>query len=330
MLHPRQLLVPALVVVLAACAPARSARPPAQPAAPAPVIVAQPDELPPPDSDAAFDAAPSQPARPLLTLGMTRPVGRSVADASQAALDAYLSQKLGGPVVTRVFDSPISLAAALVDGEIEAAWMTPLAYIRAAERATIVPVVKLSRGGFTTYRSVIFAKKGRVRSLRDLKGKRMAWVGRGSASGRLFPEVHLRKLGTDPGTFFSAQIEGSDHREVCLAVLNGAAEAGATLSDEVHPGQNPVVDGCREAGLDATKFQIVERTDPIPNDVIAARKDLPQVVVDHFRDALLELGTTPEGIQETKDIFQADGFASVIDEDFSVVREMEATLARTR
>jgi phosphonate transport system substrate-binding protein len=320
-MYRARLATAAALVLLASCTPTRTARKPVPPAGAA---------LPAPDSDAAFGTSFSQPPRPLLTLGMSRPVGRTVADASQAALDAYLSQKLEGPVVTRVFDDAAALAAALVAGEVEAAWMTPLAYVRATERARIQPVVKLSRGGFTAYRSVIFARQGKFKATQELKGKKMAWVARGSTSGRLFPELHLRKAGLDPDTFFAQQVEGADHREVCLLVLEDQADAGATLSDELPPGQSPVADGCREAGLDPAKFVVLERTDPIPNDVIAVRRDLPALVVTHFRDALLALGATPTGLAEIKDIFQADGFADVTDADFVAVREVEALLAKTR
>ena len=309
---------------LVACATAPKPPPPPPPTPPEQVVA----EPPPPEALPDFkpaDEAP--PPRALLVLGLSRPVGRAVAEESRKKLTDYLSAQLGGEVQTRIFDSGDALAAAIVSGEVEAAWLTPLAYVRAAEQTPITPLVKLSRKGFTNYRSVIFAKKGtKAKKAADLKKKKMAWVGKGSASGRLFPEALLRRLKLDPDKFFAKQVEAADHKEVCQLVLDGKVDAGATLSDEVREGEKSIPDGCREAGFDPAKFVVLERTDPIPNDVIAVRADVPQVVADKVRQALTDMSQLPDAPAEIEEIFQADGFAPAADADFAVVREVEAMI----
>lgn len=266
-------------------------------------------------------------AKPLLTLGMTRPIGEEAATFSAEQLNAYLSAQLGGPVVTRLYADAADLGDALSIGQVDAAWLTPIAYVRAKERAAVEPVARLSRGGFASYRSVVFTRAdSKVSSLEDLKGRRMAWVGPGSASGRAFPRAHLKRIGKIPDTFFGSQMDAADHKAVCQVVAEGLADAGATLSDERPAGETAVVDGCREAGYDPAKFKIVERTGVIPGDVIATRAALPAVVHAKVKDALLGMSKSEQGTAQLKAIFHADGFASVSDDDFAPVREVEMYL----
>lgn len=265
--------------------------------------------------------------KPLLTFGLARPVGPDVTPVHQEGLGEYLSEALGGRVVMRLYPSPTSLAHAVVRGEVQAAWLTPLAYVRAATNAPLLPLAKVSRDGFTTYRSVIFVKADSgLKRLEDLRDKRFAWAGRGSASGRLFPEAHLRRQEILPDVWFSAQVNAASHREVCLMVLNGAVEAGATLSNEPKPGAEPVVDGCREAGFDPAAFVAIERTDAIPNDVVAVRSDLETVLADDLRTALLGMTQEANVAEHVRALFNADGFVDVADGDFDAVREVESLL----
>lgn len=303
----------------------KSAMPPRAPEAAAPTAApdAAPDAM---LADASF-TADTAPPRPLLTFGMTRPIGATAAIFSAKQLNSYLSKQLGGEVTTQLYDDAAALGDALSTGSIDAAWLTPTAYVRASERASIKAVARLSRGGFTSYRSVIFTKAtSKAVTLDDLRGKSMVWVAPGSASGRAYPRAHLKKLGKDPDTFFGKQIDALDHHDVCVSVSNGASEAGATLSDERPAGEKPIVDGCREAGLDATQFRIIERTSPIPNDVIAVRAELPELIEGRVREALLQMGGTDDGKVQLKEIFRADGFSGVTDADFAPVREVQMFL----
>lgn len=316
-LSPR--ITVAFLLSLSACATGRKA--------------VQSDAPPPADvvtAVARMETAPAPVApepKPLLTFGLARPVGPDLAPVHQEGLGAYLSEALSGRVVTRLYPSPTALAHAVARGDVDAAWMTPLAYVRAAEKTKLVPLAKVSRDGFTTYRSVIFAKAdAELKTLDDLRGKRFAWAGRGSASGRLFPEAHLRRRNIQPDVWFGAQVHAASHREVCLLVLSGAVEAGATLSNEPGPDEAPVVDGCREAGFDPSAFVALERTDAIPNDVVAVRSELEAHLTNELRAALLGMTPEAEVAEHVRALFNADGFVEVSDNDFATVREVESLL----
>lgn len=282
-------------------------------------------DLPP--LDASFDLA--GPPKALVTIGIARPIGAQAAIASAKRLNAYLEPQVGGQVTTRLYSNAAAIGGALASGEIDAAWLTPTAYLAARDKSPIIPIVRFSRGGFTAYRSVFFTKAGMKASKFDeLKGKRMGWGAQDSSSARLYPRAHLKGKKIDLAKFFSANLDFADHRAVCDAVARGEVDVGATLSDERGPGEKRMVDGCIAAGLDGAQFKVIEEIGPIPNDVIAVRADLPEAIVSRVRETLLKMGATDEGKAQLKEIFNADGFAPASDDDFTPVRTLRAFMER--
>jgi len=301
-----------------ACAKAKDAAGCRRQAAEAAAKAVASDELPAP--------APATDTKPVL-LGITRPVGVEAAAAAATGLDTYLSRMLGVPVQVKLFAEAMTLAEAIATGRVDGAWLTPVGYVVASEYGPLTPLVRLVREGFTSYRSVIFVRADSpAKALDDLKGRTMAWVEPGSASGRMFPRAHMKRLGRDPDQFFASQVDLPDHRAVCLAVLEGRADAGASLSDERKAGEPLVADGCRSSGLDPAKFRVIEKTEPVPNDVVAVREKFDPKLAARLRSALLELPKSDEGRKAMTGIFQADGFGPVSDADFAPVRAVQATL----
>lgn len=318
----------ALALVAAACQSGGAASvKPTTTAAAAPEM-----DLPPiPELDApadfSFDTAGS-PA-PLVTLGIARPLGAQSDIASAKKLTEYLSSELGGDVTVRLYADAAAIGVALGSGAIDVAWLTPGAYVKARETAQVRPVARLSRDGFTSYRSVIFVKAGSAATTaKDLKGKKMAWVAQGSASGRTYPRAFLKRQAIDFATFFGTNVDLPDHHAVCEAVLKGDADAGASLSDERPKGDKPLVDGCRSAGFDPADFAIVERYGPIPNDLIAVRADLPQVIEGKVRDALLKMANDEAGKAQLREIFHADAFAAAADSDYTFLRGVKRSVEK--
>lgn len=316
-----------LALLPAACRTPAAGGPPPQ-AAPESAAPAENLDIPLPleASDVSgSDSAVVQPeAAPeaLATLGMISPLSAQIGEESSRALGAYLARELGGAVPIRRYPNVGALGEALAAGHVDVAWLTPTAYVAATAKGKVRPLVRFVRGGYAYYRSGLFVRKDApLYKIADLKGKKMIWAPEGSASGRMFPLAMLRKQGLDPAKFFSQQLSATDHRDVCQAVLEGRADAGATISDEVPASASPVADGCRGAGIDPAAFRVLATSDRIPSDVFAARDGLPPVVERRMRETLLGLGTSDEGRALLRGVFKADGFAEAADEDYEPVRE---------
>ena len=93
-----------------------------------------------------------------------------------------------------------ALVEALVDGQVDIAWNTPLAYLQAKEKLggqCQVLAMRDTDVGFTTV--FITQTDSPVRSLPDLKGKRFALASRDSSHAAILPLYFLHQNGHPPG-----------------------------------------------------------------------------------------------------------------------------------
>jgi phosphate/phosphite/phosphonate ABC transporter binding protein len=259
---------------------------------------------------------------PPLSFGLTGYAGADEARSDAGALQAYLSQKLGRAVTTRVYPTPSALAAGLASGEIDLAWLQPFTLIEAQGKGPITPLVKAVRRGLPFYRGVLFTLADKnIDGLKGLKGLSVAWVDRSSAAGYLFPRAAIVQAGLSPADLFKTETFRGDHVAVCRAVLEGSADVGATYADD-RPGAKMEVDGCSQSvGPDAAKkLKILDTSAPIPNDAIAARPGLDPAEMERIRKVFLGLRKDARGQPVLLGVFKAEGFDTVGAEDFTPVK----------
>jgi phosphate/phosphite/phosphonate ABC transporter binding protein len=250
--------------------------------------------------------------------------GAQVSADDAKKLETVLSSRVGQSLAVRVFQDESALATALARGELDAAWMPPLAFVAARAHSEVKPLAKVMRHGFGDYRSVIFTRLDRgVGTLDDLKGGTMAWVDKRSATGYLFPLAMLQRAGLKPSELFANELFAGDHAAVCRAVLDGTAVAGATFADERPRGEPIQIDGCLQSlgPADAAKLVIVQVSKPIPNDVVAVRAGCPTELASGLKNTFLLLSIDAEGKQLLSSVFKADSFADASIEEFGFASE---------
>lgn len=264
--------------------------------------------------------APKCEAKPL-TIGLSAPTGARAALQGGEAIAAALTMALGRPVKDEPYSSYDALAEALATGKVDFAWITPVAYVKATQKnKNVTPLRKAVRGGSGYYLSALIVKtSSKAQKLDDLKGKTLAWLGPSSSSGGIFARAILEKAGKDPDKFFGQQLRLGDHKSVCEAVRDGAADVGATFADPRKDGKLEA-DGCRVALGDAKAFRVIASSAKIPNDVVVAGASVDADLAEDFGKALDGLGTTELGKAALAKGFACDGFAIVEDTDLDPVR----------
>jgi phosphonate transport system substrate-binding protein len=131
---------------------------------------------------------------------------------------------------------------ALLDGFIDIAWNTNLAYVRVYRRTDGACRVLAMRDTDVEFTSVIVARTDRgISRLSDLKGKTVAFGSRDSGQAAILPAYFLAANGVDPGKDirplrFDLDVgkhgdTGTSEVEVLDAVTKGHADAGA-LGDQ--------------------------------------------------------------------------------------------------
>ncbi len=268
----------------------------------------------------AFAAEPKP--KPPLTFGMGEPYGPEHAQKAKAALEPYLTKALGSAVTVQTFSSSDELKDALADGKIDVAWITPLAFVQALQKnrdVTAVSKAMRAGGGSLFYRSVFIMKKdAEAKSVEELKGKKVAWVSKGSTSGYLFPRELVRQVGGDPATWFASELFAGDHPSVCKAVREGKADVGATFATDAEVLK---ADGCTDAGP-IDDFKVVAASGKIPNEVVALRPYFSENRVNDVIATFGRMSTNAEGKTLLKDVFRADGWGAAVDGDFDPVLQL--------
>ncbi len=255
-----------------------------------------------------------------LKFGLSPALGPERARAVGEQLARFLSGRLGRTVSTTAFADYRSLVDATATSEIDLAWMPPVAYAHAAERA-VGALAIVERAGRPSFESAIFVRDDSpFHTLDDLRGKRLAWVDRESASGYLLAAVEIvRHLGRLDEVLASQHFFGS-HREVCEAVLNGWADAGATFVALTPSGRMANASWTELLPDRAAELRAIAFTPPIPCDNIAHSPGLPERVRADVRSLFLSMHTDPDGQRLLEDVFHADGFTMPDDAAYERVR----------
>ena len=211
-------------------------------------------------------------------------------------LAAALSEKLDCEVEVSITEDYAAEVLAMENDQLEIAQFGPLGFVFANERADANAMVSFgdAEGKPTTYTGGIWVPKdSNVQSIEDLKGKTLALGSPGSTSGDALPSSALADAGiTDDVT---ADYAGG-HPEALLALVNGTVDAAQINSQTL-------ATATAEGTFEQSKFRQVWESDPIPNDPITVRGNMPQEFKDAVKEALLSL--------DKEDVETVSGFLGV-------------------
>lgn len=99
-----------------------------------------------------------------------------------------------------------------------------------------------------------------------------------------------------------------NHNNVVNAILAGEVDAGATY-DEVY-------NQAHADGLFTDELIIIARTEEIPKDALAARKDMPSMLMEKLRSAFVDF-SNHSGIDTT-----VQGFVRNEDKAYDIIRRL--------
>ena len=210
-------------------------------------------------------------------------------------------------------------------GKVDVAWYGPLSMVLANQEAGATPIVLgVTAGGDATYHSLILVPADSpAKTVLDLKGKKIALVDPGSASGNLVPRAEIMKETRQKAEdFFGTVTYAGSHDASLLSLTNGNVDACAvqdiTYDEKV-----------KSKELDPAKVRIVWKSDPLPQSPLAIRKDFEPALAKKITDSFLSMDKN--GVK--MDIPGNGNFAKFVKVDFSVykpIADMAKTLGLTK
>jgi len=233
-----------------------------------------------------------------------------------------LSEKLGCKVEMQITTNYNAEIEAMRAGKLEAGEFGPLGYVLAHQvaKAEAFATASTKDGKPDTYTASIVTWPGSpVKSLKDLPGHTFAFSDPASTSGHLYPAFAMRKNGIDPDKDIKAVYAGS-HTAAFEALRNHKVEAGELNSQQK---ASSTIAGSYKEGDFITLWQ----SDPIPNDPITVRGDLPEGFKKRFMEVFLALDLSELSADERK-IIGVGGLKYVPQTDaaYNIVRDLVSTL----
>lgn len=198
----------------------------------------------------------------------------------------YLGAQLGRPFELTVTTDWAGIAVALANGQVDCAWMGPWGYVLAKDRSGAEALAVVDYQGKPTYYAVIIAQPGlKIDNFpADAKGMSISFADTGSTSGWLIPSYWFKTQGIDPKTYFNYR-DGASHPANDIAVASGQVDLATDY--------NRNLDAMIAAGrIKADQVKVVWKSEPLPNDALAVRRDLDPALKTAILDAVLKL--TPE------------------------------------
>jgi phosphonate transport system substrate-binding protein len=165
----------------------------------------------------------------------------------------------------------------------------------------------------STYYGMIFVRKdSRIRTARNMKGKRFVFVDKATTAGYLLPLEYFHKFGISnyKGYLKEAYFAGT-HEDAIYDVLNRKADIGAA--------KNTVFQRIEKVDPRIMKELVVlERSPDVPENALALRKDIDASVRDRLKDALLKMNLDPDG-KKVLEQFGAQRFIETRNEEYDII-----------
>jgi phosphonate transport system substrate-binding protein len=160
---------------------------------------------------------------------------------------------------------------------------------------------------------MIFVRKdSRIRTARDMKGKRFAFVDKATTAGYLLPLDYFHDHGiSDYNKYLKEAYFTGTHEDAVFDVLNRKADIGAA--------KNTVFQ--RLANVDPRimkELVVLARSPDVPENAIALRKDIDMSVRNRLKESLLSMHLDPDG-KQVLERFGALKFIETTNKEYGVV-----------
>ena len=234
-------------------------------------------------------------------------------------LQQYLKKDLDLEIQVELPTSYIAVVEAFGSKRADVAILNTFGYVLANEKYGVEAKLKLVNRGRDEYNGQIIAHIDGPKTIKEINGKKFAFVDPVSTSGYLLPQ----RLFKQENIKIKESIFSGRHDSVVSAVYQKKVDAGATFYTP------PDEDGTpkdarwllRTQYPDVfKKIRILQLTGPIPNDPLVFRKDVPEELKNKITESLKKYIKTDEGAKVLYNLYHITDFKAASDKDYDIVR----------
>lgn len=226
----------------------------------------------------------------------------------------YLRRKTGVKmklkILPRYGNIVDNFKSSALDGAFFGSFTYTLAHARVGVEVLARPV---ALDNSSTYHGLIFVRKdGGIRTARDMKGKRFAFVDKATTAGYLLPLAYFRENGiSNYRRYLSEYYFTGTHEDAVYDVLDGKADVGAAKNTVFYR-------LAKEDPRIGKELIVLARSPDVPENAFALRRDIDVSLRDRLKEALLRMDQDPDG-KKVLEQFGARRFIETRNEEYNVV-----------
>ena len=229
----------------------------------------------------------------------------------------YLQEELQVEIKHFAATDYAGVVEALRNDTADAGFMGPLQYVMAHHFAGAYPIVGEVYGDTPTYTSQIFVRKDSgLRTLRDLRGKTIAFVDPISSSGYMYPLDTFKSAGLiskkeDADKFFKKVYFAGGDEQAIRAVFNRFVDA-AGIGQYAYS---------LLRAEERDEIMHIAESKPLPSHCVVVRKGLPRERAQALQRSLLALNEGPRR-DLLRNLYNVDGYVPVTHETYAEVERV--------
>lgn len=251
-------------------------------------------------------------------------------EAKAKPLAKLLSKKLGIPVHVTVSTDNTALLESMASKKVDVGFLPSDAYVLAHKRKAADPLLQAMRYDYdepsgkqnpnkldSKYQSMIIVRKNsKIKSIKDLKGKKIAIQDPTSTTGYILPVAELYKKGINVVKDDNL-VNVKGHDQGVVSVLNGDTDAAFVFKDA----RNLVA---KDEPNVFKEVKPIYFTKKVPNDTISVRSDMSSAFRKKLAKSMKEIVKTKEGAKILNNIYDHYGYKDAKDSDYNIIREYQS------
>ena len=251
-------------------------------------------------------------------------------EAKAKALAKLLSKKLGIPVHVTVSTDNTALVESMASKKVDVGFLPSDAYVLAHKRKAADPLLQAMRYDYdepsgkqnpnkldSKYQSMIIVRKNsKIKSIKDLKGKKIAIQDPTSTTGYILPVAELYKKGINVVKDDNL-VNVKGHDQGVVSVLNGDTDAAFVFKDA----RNLVA---KDEPNVFKEVKPIYFTKKVPNDTISVRSNMSSAFRKKLAKSMKEIVKTKEGAKILNNIYDHYGYKDAKDSDYNIIREYQS------
>ncbi len=229
-------------------------------------------------------------------------------------LGDYLGKKLGIKVRFTILSRYGDIIDRFKAKNLDGAFLGALTSVIAMDRLNLEPITRpvLMDGSSSVEGWIIVRKDSKIRNIKDMKNKTIAFVDRATLTGFLFAIAYLREHGIEsPLNYFREYYFTGSHASSLLSVLDGKADIGVAKDTIVRErmANDPMIE---------EEIMVIARSIKLPNTTLCIRNDMNKKLKDEILRILLEMEKDSEG-RNILNKMGATRFIRALNDDFRPV-----------